>query len=115
MRRAGGLFGGGGVMQIIPAAAVELGGAFEVFGGFVPGPEPGEVGFGPLGLGAAVFGPFDVGPPAEDAGVLLFDVLGVKEGANVEADAVVEVRVPADGLLVKRLPADEEVVGLLAG
>jgi hypothetical protein len=33
------------------------------------------------------------------------------EGADVEADVVVEIRVPADGLIPERFPADEEVVG----
>ena len=115
MCRTGGLFDFVRVVEIVPAVAVGLGGAFEVLGLLVPGPEPGEVGFGALGFGATVFGPLDVGLPAEDAGTFLFDVLGVEEGADVEADAVVEVRVPADGLLVQRLPTDEKVVRWLAG
>ncbi len=39
----------------------------------------------------------------------LADIAGEEEGADVLADAVVEVRVPALGLLVERLPADEDV------
>ena len=40
--------------------------------------------------------------------------LGGHEGADVQAHAVVEVGVPADGLLGQGLPAHEDVVGWLA-
>lgn len=62
--------------------------------------------FTPWGAGrvlAAVHAPLDLRRLAEDAG---FD-----EGTDVEADAVVEVGVPADGLLFEWLPPDEDVVG----
>ena len=52
---------------------------------------------------AAIFVPVDLRGPAQDAG---FD-----EWADVEADAIVRVRLPADGLLLQWLPADEDVVG----
>ena len=68
----------------------------------VPRPSPGRTGW----ILAAINTPLDVGVLAEDA--------GRHEGADVEADAVVEVGVPADRLLGERLPADEDVVGRLA-
>lgn len=112
---AGGAFGGGGVVAGVPAVAVEFFAAGEVFGLFVPAPEPGEVGFRAVGFGAAVFGPFDVGLPAEDAGAFFLHVLGEEEGADVHPHAVVDIGFPTEGLLVERFPADEKVVGRLAG
>ena len=47
-------------------------------------------------------------------GVLSEDA-GLDEGPDVHPDAVVEVGVPADRLLGEGLPADEDVVGRLAG
>jgi hypothetical protein len=59
---------------------------------------------------AAVLVPGDV-----ELGLLVVaQHLGGHEGADVQAHAVVEVGVPADGLLGQRLPAHEDVVGLLA-
>src|SRR5690606_20412845 len=58
--------------------------------------------------------PVDVGFPAQDACIFLGDVAGFEEGADVEADAVVEVGGPADGLFGQGLPAYENVVGLFA-
>ena len=55
---------------------------------------------------AAIHAPFDLRRFAEDAS---FD-----EGADVEADAVVQVGVPADGLFFEWLPPDEDVVGCFA-
>ena len=101
-------------MHVIPAVAGEVFAAGGVGGGFGFAPEPGVVGFGAFGFFAAVFVPFDVGLGAEDTGSFFAEVLGGEEGADVEADAVVEVGVPADGLFVERFPADEEVVGGLA-
>ena len=75
-------------------------------------PEPGVFGFVAVGFLAAVFFPFDVGFYAEEAGAFLAaGEVGGHEGADVHADAVVEVGVPADGLLRERFPANEEVVG----
>jgi len=70
-------------------------------------PEPGILLLGTPGLVAPVLGPLDVRGLAEDA--------GLDEGPDVHPDAVVEVRVPADRLLGKGLPADEDVVRRLAG
>src|SRR5262249_12269532 len=69
-------------------------------------PEPGELLGGTLGLIARVLGPPDAGGLAEDPGGY--------EGADVEADAVVEVGVPADRLLGEGLPPHEDVVWGLA-
>src|SRR5690554_2428631 len=63
---------------------------------------------------ATIFFPVDVGLPAEDACIFLGHVAGFEEGADVEADAVVEVWGPADGLFGEGLPADEDVVGFFA-
>ena len=61
---------------------------------------------GAVGVLAAVLVPVDVELGAQDA--------GLDERADVEADAVVEVGVPAERLLGERLPAHEDVVGRLA-
>jgi hypothetical protein len=61
------------------------------------------VAFGAVGVLAAVFFPVDGEFGAED--------FRFYEWADVEADAVVEVGVPAYGLLVFRFPADVDVVG----
>ena len=63
---------------------------------------------------APVFVPFDVGFVAKDSSSFFADVGEGEEGADVEAEAVVEVGVPADGLLVERFPADKDVVGIFA-
>ena len=70
-------------------------------------PKPRELILVALRFFASVFGPFDVRSLTQNAG---FD-----ERADVHADAVVEVGVPADGLFGQRFPADENVVGRLAG
>src|SRR5262245_29304035 len=57
------------------------------------------------GLCPAVLGPFDLR--------VLAQYPGLDEGPDVHANAVVQVRLPADGLLVERLPAHEDVVGRL--
>ena len=72
--------------------------------------EPG----GGFNVFAPVFVPFYVGFVAEDSGPFFADVGDGEEGADVEADAVVEVGVPADGLLVERFPADKDVVRIFA-
>ena len=59
-----------------------------------------------VGVLAAVLVPLDVELGAQDA--------GLDERTDVETDTVVEVRVPAEGLLGERLPAHEDVVGRLA-
>ena len=68
--------------------------------------EPG----GGFNVFAPVFVPFYVGFVAEDSGPFFADVGDGEEGADVEADAVVEVGVPADGLFFKWFPAHEDVV-----
>jgi len=66
---------------------------------------------GGLDVLAAVLLPVDVGLGTQDARVLLAHVGHAHERADVEAHAVVEVRLPADGLLFQWLPANEDVVG----
>lgn len=58
------------------------------------------------GTFAAVFAPLHVECFAEDA--------DLHEGPDVETDAVVEVGLPAEGLIGEGLPAYEDVVGRLA-
>lgn len=79
-------------------------------------PEPWELVLGLVWFFAAILAPVDVGFGAEDAGAFLAagDV-GGHEGANVQAHAVVDVWLPADGLFVEGFPADEDVVGWFAG
>ena len=59
---------------------------------------------------AAVFGPLAVGFVSQDTGTCFANVANGHEGANVQADTVVQVRVPADRLFFQRFPADENVV-----
>jgi len=63
---------------------------------------------------AAIFFPVNLGLFAQDARPLLFHVRHGHEGADVQTHAIVEVRVPADGLLFNRLPAHKDVVGRFA-
>ncbi len=69
-------------------------------------PESGELLAVALGLLAAVLGPLDPGVLAQHA--------GLDKRPDIHPHAVVEVRFPADRLIVERLPGDEDVVGLLA-
>ena len=86
-------------------------------------PEPGEVlaevdVFAQvLPLSAPVLAPLDVRLPAQDARALSAarPKLGPHERADVEADAVVDVWLPPDGLAVKGPPAHEDVEGRIAG
>lgn len=117
---AGFLFGGGRVVKIVVAVAIEFFSTLEVVGLFIPAPEPGEVGLFALGFFASIFSPLDIGFTAEEAGAFCFflsrfEIGGFQEGANVEADAVVEVGMPTEGLFVEWLPTSEEIVGWLAG
>ena len=75
--------------------------------------EPGEVLPRPelLGLVPPVLAPLDVGLDAEDsrAPESARAKLGPHEWADVQADAVVDVGVPANWLRVQRFPPDEDV------
>ena len=64
---------------------------------------------------AVLFPPYP-GRDTEDAGVSRprAQWLRERERSDIEAHAVVEAGLPADGLLVKRLPSDENVVGPFA-
>ena len=118
------------VVQIIPAVAIKAAsrsgrarargteiGSYSVIV-FIPTPDkPGELLFGAHRLLAAVFGPLDgAGLGAQDAGsgFAALAELGTEEGADSEANAIVDVWIPADRLLVQRLPPDEDVVGRFA-
>ena len=73
-------------------------------------PEPGELILVALGFLAAVLAPFDVWFGSQDAGAFLAaeQVLD-HEGADIEAHAVVDVGLPANGLFLDGFPAHEEV------
>ena len=72
-------------------------------------PEPGIFLLWSAGLGASVFVFESERNGAEDARALFADIAGKEEGADVLADAVVEVGVPALGLVFERFPADKDV------
>ena len=59
---------------------------------------------------AAVLFPVDIWFVAQDAGTLFPDRGHGHKGADIEADAVVEVRLPAERLLLEGFPADEDVI-----
>src|SRR5680860_18940 len=73
-------------------------------------PEPGELRLFAHRFLAAVFFPVDVWLYTKYARALLaaWDVLS-HEGTDVQSHTVVDVRFPADGLLLDRFPADENV------
>ena len=96
-------------MDIIPAVADEFLAAGGIGARLFFAPEPGIVGFGALGFGAAVFVFEFERNRAEKAGSSFADITCQEKGADVLADAVVEVGVPALGLLFERLPADKDV------
>src|ERR1700693_1139795 len=103
-------------MAVVPAVAVRLSAdSGEVLLLPIPAPKPREILFVSHGFLPAVLLPFNVGLGAQDAGAFLAAgyVLD-EEGADVQAHAVVNVRIPADGLLAKRFPPDEDVVGRVA-
>ena len=97
-------------MDVIPTVADEVFPASGVGAGFFGAPEPGIVGFGAGGFGAAVFVFEFEGNRAKKAGSAFANVSCEDEGADVLAEAVVEVGVPALGLVFEGLPADEDVV-----
>ena len=88
----------------------------KVLRSLVPAPEPGIVRLVAGRFLAAILVPFDLRRGAQDAGVGAASVERPRghERADVDPHAVVDVRVPADRLLVQRLPAHEDVVGRLA-
>ena len=96
-------------MNVVPAVADEVFPAGGIGAGLFFAPELGIVGFGAVGFGASVFvfkGKWD---GTEEACSLFAHIASEEEGADVLADAVVEIGVPALGLLLERLPADEDV------
>ena len=96
-------------MNIVPAVADKFLATGGIGARFFFAPEPGVVGFGAGGFGAAVFVFERERNGAEQACSSFADIACQEEGADVLADAVVEVGVPALGLLFEGLPADEDV------
>ncbi len=101
-------------MHIVPAMAGELSLSHRILFGLSLTPEPREVGLISLGLFAAVLVPLDVGLPPKDAGAFPVHVLRHQERPDIEPNAMIQIRIPANRLLRKRLPADEDVVRCLA-
>lgn len=96
-------------MDVIPAVADEVLATGGIGARLFFTPKPGVVRFGTLGFGAAVFVFEFERNRAKKTGSTFANVSCQKEGADVLADAVVEVGVPALGLLLYGLPADENV------
>ena len=78
-------------------------------------PEPRELLLIAQWLFALVLSPVDIRLGTEDTRAFLpAGNIGGHEGTAIEAHAVVDVRLPADGLFFYGLPPDEEVKGRLA-
>ena len=103
-------------MEVVPAVAVELLAAREVLCDLVPAPEPWEVVLVARRFLALVLAPSNAWSHPEDTRGSCSGRQGTRdnERADVNAHAVVDVGLPADGLLVQPLPANEDVVGRLA-
>jgi hypothetical protein len=69
-------------------------------------PEPGKLFRVTLRLHAAILRPLDVRWLAQH--------VGHDKRADVDPRAIVEVRLPSDGLFVDRLPTDKNIIGWLA-
>ena len=96
-------------MNIIPAIADKVFSALRVGARLFFAPEPRIVLFRTVRFGASVL-VFQVSGTVRKRPAPLFaDITGEEEGADVLANAIVEVWVPALGLLFERLPADEDV------
>ena len=94
-------------MAVVPTIAIRLfADSGEVLFLFIPAPEPRELLLVPLGFFPTVLLPLDFD-------TLTKDIRG-SEGTDVHAYAVVQIRMPADGLFGEGLPANEEVIGRFA-
>ena len=85
--------------------------------GFIPAPEPGKLLFGAHRLLTSIFGPLNragLGSQDAGAGFAPFAQLGNQERTDVEPHPVVDVWLPAYGLLVQGFPAHKDVVGRFA-
>ncbi len=102
-------FSGECEVNIVPAVADEVFPAGGIGSGFFCAPEPGIVGFGAGGFGTSVFVFERERNSTEQARSLFTYIAGEEEGADVLADAVVEIGVPALCLVSEGLPADEDV------
>src|SRR5262249_13934427 len=104
------------VVHVIPPVAIEGFAAGKVLCFSVPAPEPREALPVTLWLLAAVLVPLDFGSRAKNAGIGRSSVQGTRrhERAYVDADPIVDIRLPADGLLAQLIPAYKNVVGWLS-
>ena len=96
-------------MHFIPASAHEVLAAGGVGAGGFFAPEPREVGLRAVRFGAPIFVFERQRDATKQARAFFADIAGEKEGADVLADAVVEVGMPALRLVVQRFPAHENI------
>jgi hypothetical protein len=96
-------------MDVIPAAVNKILTAGGIGARWFFAPEPGIIGFGAIGFGATVFVLEFQGNHAEKAGAAFVNVSSQEKGTDILADAVVDIQVPALGLFLDRLPADEDI------
>ena len=103
-------------MAIVPAIAIELAVAREIQRLFIPLPEPGEVFFRTERIFPLVFTPFQAAArlrPEQSATLFAPAQVRGHEWTDIQPHAVVDVGLPAFGLLVQRLPPNEQVIGWL--
>lgn len=96
-------------MDVIPTVAGKIFTSGGIGAGFLFAPEPVVIGFGALGFGTSIFVFEFEGNCTKKAGSMFADIAGEEERADVLADAVVDVGMPALGLVFDGLPADEDV------
>jgi hypothetical protein len=59
---------------------------------------------------STIFGPFDVRLVSQNPSTFLFRLANSHERAIIEADPIIKVWIPVDGLLFNGLPSDENVM-----
>ena len=96
-------------VNIVPSVADEVFPASGVGARLLLAPEPGILGLGAGGFGAPVFVFEHERNSTEQACSAFAYIAGEQEGADVLADAVVDVGMPALGLVFEGFPADEDV------
>jgi len=96
-------------MDVVPARAHILFAADRVGARFIFTPEPRVLVFGPNGLGAAILVVQLEWHRTEQPRAFATHITGHQKRPDVLADAVVEIGVPADRLILQRLPPHEDV------
>ena len=101
-------------MNVIPTIADELFAAHRIGARLSFAPEPGIFILPSMGFCASVLIVEGNGNGAEQPSALLSDIPREKEGTNVLADPIVDVRVPGLSLLFEQLPPYKNVERCLA-